>query len=392
MIFTNPSIFFVLLWLSTGLLYSLHLSNVLLEMKYETYLLLFISCMGFLLAYLLYFITVKKPILYPKYSNSLLLKEISNMKVYKKIKYLWLFWIVMIIFEILFEQNLPLIALFGIGPYIGYADFGISGLHGFLNSISFVLITYHFLKYKASSSKIDKYVVIFFILWTILIVNRQQLVSIFLELMFLHFITTKIKFKQILKVFFIIMLFITIFGFIGDMRSGKEHFLAIASPTFDYPEYLPSGFLWIYIYMVSPLNNTNYNIENFEPIYIPISSTILLFPSFLRDQIESTLGIKSNPVYLVHESLNMSSFFPTLLNDFGLELIFFILFFTALFFLYVMHKANYSLRYVFVLSIILHAIAMSIFTNFLTHIVFVMQIFIVLFIFKSNKLQVKYDT
>ena len=65
--------------------------------------------------------------------------------------------------------------------------------------------------------------------------------------------------------------------------------------------------------------------------------------------------------------------------------LFFPLLLSALLFLHTMHKSNNNIKFALTLAIFLHAIAMSVFTNFFTHIVFVMQIFIVIYVFNRFK-------
>ena len=65
------------------------------------------------------------------------------------------------------------------------------------------------------------------------------------------------------------------------MRSNRNAFISLAQPKFTYPDYLPSGFLWVYIYLVSPLNNVINNLD-YSPTYLPVNTVLPLFPSFIR--------------------------------------------------------------------------------------------------------------
>jgi oligosaccharide repeat unit polymerase len=385
MIFTNPSILFISIWGLIGILFNFQLSNVLTDLKIETIVLIIISCSAFAFAYMIYFLMYKNPILYPYFDIKKNFTQIINDNVFKKIKKLVFFWIICTGIEIIIAGNLPLLSILGFGKFVGYTDFGIRGLHGFLNSIFLFLASFYFLKYKITLERKNIFIVLFMIAWTILVVNRQLMLSLLIELLFLHLITTKIKIKKLLKLIALVILAIVAFGLMGDFRSGREHFLEIASPNFYYPDYLPSGFLWVYIYMLTPLNNVNFNITTIEPTYIPLETIILLFPSFLRDNITSFIDRPEQNFILVHDSFNMSSFYPALLIDYGIELLFFPLLLSALLFLHTMHKSNNNIKFALTLAIFLHAIAMSVFTNFFTHIVFVMQIFIVIYVFNRFK-------
>ncbi|HDV4080486.1 TPA: oligosaccharide repeat unit polymerase, partial [Escherichia coli] len=46
-----------------------------------------------------------------------------------------------------------------------------------------------------------------------------------------------------------------LFGYIGDIRTGRQLFIQLAHPSFEYPDWMPSGFMWAYIYIVTPIVN-----------------------------------------------------------------------------------------------------------------------------------------
>lgn len=77
------------------------------------------------------------------------------------------------------------------------------------------------------------------------------------------------------------------FGYMGDIRSGSSAFRAVARPTSSYPDWLPSGVLWFYIYITSPLANlVNTSLSTRPTGDLFFSHTVLfMFPTPLRNAI-----------------------------------------------------------------------------------------------------------
>jgi oligosaccharide repeat unit polymerase len=320
--------------------------------------------------------------LYPYFDVEKYRLQITDFTISKRMKVLMYFWVFCSIIEVIQARNFPFLSLLGIGPYINYVDFGIGGLHGLLNAIYLFLACFYFLRYKADNKKRYLYVLFLLLLWPILLTTRQLLLSYFIQLFFIHLLTTKINTKKVLKLFCIVLLAFSIFGYLGDLRSGREHIISLASPTFDYPDYLPSFFIWVYIYIVSPLNNVNHNVAEIIPLYFPFNIVISIFPSVFRDVITSGLDVKSYNTELVTEAFNVSSFYQPFLLDFGYKLLPFVLLVFSSISMVVMHKANNKVPYVIILAIMLHSITLSVFANFFTHIVFVFQMILSFLIFK----------
>ncbi|MCJ3299767.1 hypothetical protein [Klebsiella pneumoniae] len=77
----------------------------------------------------------------------------------------------------------------------------------------------------------------------------------FIQLGMIHLITTKIRPKTIFLVVLSVLLVFLLFGYIGDIRTGRQLFIQLAHPSFEYPDWMPSGFMWAYIYIVTPIVN-----------------------------------------------------------------------------------------------------------------------------------------
>ena len=103
-----------------------------------------------------------------------------------------------------------------------------------------------------------------------------------------------------------------VFGVLGDLRSGREHFLQLAGLQW-YPEFLPTGFAWLYIYLLTPFVNTLSNSQYFVRLshsYLPFETLQSSIPSLLRPPTQIELSLDS-------EAWNVHSFFSPLLADYG---------------------------------------------------------------------------
>lgn len=379
---TNPVFLFSFIWIITLLLYSSQLSYILTPLKSETLLLIWTIVFSFILPYLFYLFTFKRPV----FSLNIKLQDVAlDRKVARRVKVLAYVWGGASFFEFLVVGNFPLLSLFGIGRPVNYVDFGIGGLHGLLNACFLFFGGYAFLKYKKTGSKKYLYILFLIMLWPTLLVSRQLLLSLLIQLVFLYLITTRMQFSQYLKLFITMLLIIFIFGFIGDIRSDREHLLKLAQPVYEYPDFLPSGFVWVYIYITSPLNNINFNILGYSPSFLPVNTFSTLLPSFLRDVYYSMFSNTGGVTYLYNEAFNVSSFLEPLLKDFGNIGIIFPIILISTFSIFVFHKAKKNIVYVLMLSVVLHSITLSVFINFFTHIVFCFQMLLIFLVFKVKR-------
>jgi oligosaccharide repeat unit polymerase len=243
-------------------------------------------------------------------------------------------------------------------------------------------------------TKEKKYIKYFLLclLWPLMLITRQLFMSMAVQGILVYFFFNKLKTKNLLLFGVLALSIILLFGIVGDLRSGNsDFFIAVAQPSSNYPTFLPSGFLWVYIYITSPLNNVNFNIHdyplfNFNPS--PLLSSIL--PSFIRDKI-SFWGQSSN-FKLVDDLLNVSSMFPNYLSAFGYFGSIFFYFIMGLIFNFIYFKTKrkkVNIKWVFILVVILHNILFSLFVDFFSSLVFIFQI--VLHYIIGTKFNIKND-
>ena len=376
----NPAFLFLLIWGGLGL-YSLRLSEVLEPLTGETIYLVLSCILAFCLSFFIYKVLVPKSVFFPCFDLSRNSRQLFLKSTGYKVKMIGLSWFFLSLVELYWAGNFPLFSLLGFGSYINYVDFGIGGLHGFLNAIYLFLICYLFLRARASNMKIYWILLVALLLWPVLLTTRQLILSSFLQILFIYIFTARINVKVVFFVLLSSAFALLIFGYLGDIRSGREHIIEISKPVFEYPDTLPSVFIWVYMYIVTPLNNINHNIVDVEPLYFPFNSIISLLPSFLREHVFLLIG-QSDEMNLVSESFNVSSFFKPFLLDFGYIMISFVMFFIASIFMIIMHLSSSKIMHVIIMSIFLHSIVLSVFANFITHVVFVFEMLLVVFVFK----------
>lgn len=366
-LFTNPILAFILIWAIVLYMYSLHLSGVLLKLDSATamYILLVLA----VLLISLFFVTF---LFWKKSFKNNFYFEDKNTK--SKIRILVFIWAIFSLLEIILFKGLPVFSFFGIYS-IPYTEWGIPSLHGFLNAIIIIVSNYQLFYYYRTKKKVYLFYFFCCLIWPILLVTRQMLLSMLLQALIFTLIYKSVRLQTVIRIAVFFLVFIIVFGIIGDFRSGADSFMSLAQPTENYPEWLPSGFLWVYIYITTPINNINYNILKFSNFnFHPSLLYANIFPSFIRNYIiKSDQGVNYE---LVNENLNVSSFFINYLDAFGYygSLFYFFIFGLIISFIYFKTKSRKSnISWVFVLTVIVHNIIFSVFVDFFMNLVFLFQ-------------------
>ena len=376
----NPIFLFVSFWLFVLFIYSKHYSLLLTVLNLKTVAYIVSICLSFIFSYFMIRLLLldKKFVKVNSYSE--------NPNTFSKLKVVFKIWLFFTIIEVLYFRGLPLLAILGLGGGIGrYTEWGIPSLHGFLNAMIITLSNYFFFYFLKNKRKKDLYLFLLCILWPIMLITRQMFLTMIVQATIIYILTNTIKISSIIKVVLAVCLVVVIFGIIGDLRSDADLFIQLVQPSHDYPTWLPSGVLWVYVYMVSPLNNVNYNIYNYSDFEFNLSPLISnFFPSFIRSKIFSSSG--DSKFQLVNENLNVSTMFPNYLDAFGYYGSVFFFFFLGLIvsYIYIKYKSRKSnIVWLFILVIIIHNFIFSVFVDFFFNLVFLFQM--VLHFIISNK-------
>jgi oligosaccharide repeat unit polymerase len=373
----QPVFIFCMVWLTVILLFNLRLSNLLTGEISEAYKFLFIASLFFLTGYTWPFLLYKKINV-----SSKTLKPESEKYEVLLFKYFY-FWLVVSFIEIIYSKGLPIIWLFT-GSDKTYADFGIPSIHGLMNALELVLglISYYF--YRITGKKKFLLLTVTFVVWNLCIITRQVIVVLILEIFFVYYYLAKNKLKLTINLIVSFIIFVIFFGIVGDLRTGADNFVQLAQPSDNWADWLPSGFLWVYIYITTPLNNLLFNFQN--PVahyqFLFPNTMSLLFPSVIRNLIYSADSTASTGD-LVTQAFNVSSAFVAPYQDMGYIGICIFSLFAGSFTNFVWWKTG--IIRIFFRAIIVQILILSIFFNHFFYLPVVFQFVWVVVFFRAYK-------
>lgn len=266
-----------IIWGLVTFLYSLQLSSLLGKVDvFKVYMIglsiPFVFLLGFTFAYFVFNKNGKIKVMK--------LVNIDVDKLIKKTKTLTYIFIVLVIFEIIYSGYIPLFSMLS-SDSISQFNFGIKSLHGMVMSFGALLFTTWFFIFYITKSKTALLWSIFILLLFALMVTRKMMIVSILQAAILIFYLRHDN-KVIIKFSLYGILTLVIFGIIGDIRTGREIFLSLSHFTVDYPEWLPTGFGWIYIYITTPIANLVSAIDMTTYFSYDFSFTKGLLPSFIR--------------------------------------------------------------------------------------------------------------
>jgi oligosaccharide repeat unit polymerase len=277
----------------------------------------------------------------------------------KRLRLLLRFWIVAAIFETLASGGFPIVWLFT-NPEKTYFDYGISSLHGVVNSLLLALSLSRVGLYLLSRERRHLRLPLFSIVWWIALVTRGTLLTSLAECLVLWLCIRPVKLKTIARIVAYSGLVVLLFGWVGDLRTGAEGFRALARPSANYPQWLPSGVLWVYIYATTPLNNLAYTKLSREPEENPLLPHTLaqLFPTVVRNYVyEDAARVLAGDMVDATVS-NVSTAYLGPLQDFGLPAVFLFSMVTAILCQWYWYKSD--LRSLLIFAVLAQCLIFSI--------------------------------
>lgn len=311
--FLNPGVLFYGSWLGVWALYSLRLSRLLLFgaktlQKVELPILA-----GFLPLFVFTY-------LLPHRATSAISAEspMAFRILDQRLRKWFIVWVVSTIIEIIVSGGVPLLWTLR-GSSKTYFDFGIPTMHGILNALIFTISIIRFAMGLKVGRKKDLLFPLILVAWATIVEARQLIMVLALECACLFLMYRRLRLKRFLGGISAVLLLIVLFGISGDIRSGGEAFQVLAQPTDRYPTWLPSGFLWAYIYMTTPLNNLVNTWVNTQPIYdltMP-NTTAQLIPTAVRKLLGQKEDNSSWKGDLVAEAFNVSTAYVGPYQDMG---------------------------------------------------------------------------
>ena len=380
----NPAFMYAATWMFVLAIYSFRLSYVLEPIEPGTVVLVAGTSLSFIAGWMLESLPYRGRLAASKINLDALRPVINSPRVGRRIKAIWIVFSLGISFEIVFFGGIPFLGLIGIGS-LSYGDFGIPGFHGALNALFYTGCVVTFARILLGSSKRTWLLTITSIGYPILVVSRQVLISVLVQYLLIYFSIRRPSARILVRTGILFVATLLVFGYVGDARSGRDSIIYIAAPTFDYPDWLPSAFIWVYIYMASPINNVNHNID-IAPNYFPLETAGTFIPSFARDDFLAALGA-TQQWDLVNNTLNVSSLLQSFLTDFGVggAIVFTLLCGVA--FSWLRRRAATSAAAFFMVIVVLHGLALSFFANLLFHLVFVFEMAAIAWLLRRSRLQ-----
>jgi oligosaccharide repeat unit polymerase len=282
----HPLVLFLGVWGTAFLLFSLHLSEWLAFPQSEVTRTVVWICVSFAVAVILFniFYSLSPKMRLPFH------KDIEDpdylLRVEHSMDRWFLCWLAVTVVEVVFSGGLPIIWMLT-GNARVYTEFGLPVVHVFLWSLLAVLAMGKFGLYLLYGNRRRLLIPVFQLLWGVIIVSRGQIMGALVQAAVLWLCLHAISLKKMLRAVIASVIIVLMFGYMGDFRSGSAMFREVARPTSNYPGWLPSGYLWFYIYISSPLANLVHTTEMSKPANDPFfSRTVLfMFPTPLRNAI-----------------------------------------------------------------------------------------------------------
>ncbi|MEO6911246.1 MAG: O-antigen polymerase [Edaphobacter sp.] len=381
-ILLHPLIIFSAVWLGVVFLYSLHLSKLLLFSTQEvtkTVLFIWVPFAVVVLAYSLF-----RCILLWLYPASRTFATFDISKFERKLVVWFRIWMIISLFEIIISGGIPLFWLFQHSDKT-YTDFGIPSLHGLVNSLLLSIGLCRFALFLLTGARRHLVVPAFILGWSILVVTRNMLLVAIIEFCILLFRMRPIKKKTIVKLIVGFVCLVLAFGAIGDYRSGSSDLIRLwAQPSQNYPDWLPSGALWAYIYISTPINNLVYTSEIMRPIdNLAFPNTMYsLFPTVIRQLIYRDSLSDAESGQLVTSTFNVSTAYIGPFQDYG--------FFGITLFSMLIAAAcqafwfKRSLRDILIYAVLLQCLVLTLFFNHFLYLPVITQVIWIYYFFRQG--------
>lgn len=296
------------------------------------------------------------------------------------------YWLVLTLIEVVFSGGVPLMWLLR-GTEKNYTDFGLPFVHVFAGSLLGILAASKFGLYLLRGNRRRLMIPAFQILWGVVIVSRGLIVDSLLQYAILWACLRGIRIKNFFRIAISVVLVVLIFGYLGDIR-GTGSFRKLARPTQNYPDWLPSGVLWLYIYLASPLQNLTQTMKSVEPARDPFFSRTLIdvYPTPLRNAIFGK-DYREEQVSgdLAESSLNVSSAFVGPFRDYGEWGMAAYSGVLALLAVFAWNRRRRTLRDQIFYAVAAECLVLTVFWNFLFYNAFVSQFFWLFYLFRSGR-------
>ena len=389
-LFLHPLALFTAVWGSIVFLYSLHLSRLLIFSNPQVLHAVF-------WIYIPFFLTISVAATFRTLApqNSPLPSRNISIPVdsiHRQLTRWFIFWVIATIAEVIISGGVPILWLIE-GSSKTYFDFGIPSIHGLLNSLILTLGLAEFALFVITGAKRHLWIPAWLMVWPVIVVTRNMMIVFLIEAAVLWIYIKGMRWQTFLKLAASTALVILIFGYIGDFRSGAATFRKLALPASTYPTWLPSGVLWVYIYMTTPLGNLINTARLSTPLhnYLLPNTTSLLFPSVLRNIIYGSAAQASQAFSgtLISQAFNVSTAFIGPFQDFGWPGVAGLSIFLGLVAEFCWHRRG--MKGALIYAVIAQCVILTLFFNHLFYLPVITQVVWIIFFFRKSTRQVKSD-
>lgn len=274
--------------------------------------------------------------------------------------------------QVVVFRGFPLLWLL-IGNGKTYFDYGASSLNGLLNAIYLFATTSLFIFYMKERGMGKALVLCVLFTIPILLVSRQLLVNICIQVACVILIY---KPKQAIRIGLYGCILLFVFILIGNYRTGMKELVRILDPEPFIPEFL-HPLLWIYAYIVTPFNNLNSSFDSIIPLGAPVNEFAQLLPSMIRNFFGFTTD--SDGYVLVHKNMTVSTFYLDPMLDFGALYAFSMMVIFQFFLILAFRRAlkEKSAVYIVEYTVLYSICFLSIFANHLIYLPVIFQLVII---------------
>lgn len=371
----NPNLVFIIIWISLISLFSLDILVINVPYSWGA---VFVVVMNVVLALAMLFITVIK-------SNKFELSEVRNnlegrrAVIEKYVRWLFVTYVAISVLDILYSGGVPIVWKLT-GDERQYVDFGIPTLHGIANCIIYFLsalcVALHVLK-------VSRHCLILIVIftWQFLIFSRGTIMVMVVQMLGVYMFLAPSNIKRTLLLCLLAFAVVVFFGVAGDLRQGGNPYYGLLEPEWKaFFSIVPSGFLWVYVYLVSGFNNLLFNASLVEPTYFPLYTFAKLVPSVVYN----VLGVEKavDSFEFVNAGLNVSTIYSGFYSDFGLFAFFPVFIIQAVATVAYMRALGGSVYALLAFSVCFQAIVFSPFIDTFFYLPFIAQ-FLIIFHFKK---------
>jgi oligosaccharide repeat unit polymerase len=315
----HPAVVFSAVWLGVTFLYSLHLSKILQYSSAEAIEIAAYLWAPFLAVTLIY--ALFHHVVALAYSGRAVVERIPDINLLESRLTIWFrVWLFMSLVEIVVSGGVPIVWLITHNSKT-YLDFGITSLHGLVNSLLLSVAISRFALFLITGKKKHLLVPTFAVAWFVIAITRNLMIVALLEFAMVFLQMRPIRKATLLKFVAGFLCLVFAFGVIGDFRQGSSDAIRfLAQPTDQYPEWLPSGILWAYIYITTPINNLIYTMHTTHPVdSLLFPNTVsTLFPTVIRLVIYGNQLGDAESGQLVDSAFNVSTAYIGPYQDYGL--------------------------------------------------------------------------